>query len=202
MNENDIRSEVLENFVTLFPNDIKFYNDQRQEKNFVDDIINILKSTNEKNEPIFSDEDILHIYNRFNSEESREKLKVMFNADKEIYKLFKEIIDDPMANEQFKDTIFNISNNLMKLQHNVILSICNPYSSDKPIIKLIDLINKKIGALNEVYINKTESKKFKDAVQSLAIPEENFNVISGGDPYYKKYLKYKSKYVNHKNKLR
>jgi hypothetical protein len=210
------REELLTKLARLFPNNVEFYNVNGQTLNFQNSIIEILK-TKINEVPVFSDEDLNQIYTRFSGNDSRAKLNLMFEADRDIYNLFKELMSDKTVDENFKKTILEVSNNLMRLQYNVILSICNTYSMDTPIIKLVGLINKKIEALNNIYIEKAESEKFKNAMDSMnveAAPAGNI-IASGGArddddddddddnedmEYYKKYLKYKSKYLQRKNK--
>lgn len=202
------REELLTNLIRLFPNNVEYYDVNGQALKFQTSINEIL--TTKINEiPVFSDEDLNQIYTRFSGNDSRAKLNLMFEADRDIFNLFKELMSDNTVDANFKTTILQVSSNLMRLQYNVILSICSTYSADTPIIKLVGLINKKIEALNNIYIEKAESEKFKTAMDSMrveAAPSEN--IITGGGArddnddmgYYKKYLKYKSKYLQRKNK--
>lgn len=207
-NEIIARQKLLDDILDILPVNIKFFNAEGNESDFRSYINNILNATAVNSEiPIFSNEDLLYIYNRFNDADSRKKLGVMFNVDNEIYDLFKSLIEDPTTKDNFKSTILKISNNLMKLQLNVLLSVCKQYSNDTSMLKLINLIDQKLDALNNVYINKPESENFKNAMnivnsQIQQPPSSQFGGNKDKDSkYYKKYLKYKTKYMLHKKTL-
>ena len=56
-------------------------------------------------------------------------------------------------------------------------------------------LEKQMAQLHEKKVNLMEQK-----LESHE--DEGENVMTGGDPYYKKYLKYKSKYINKQKALK
>lgn len=178
-NDNQ-RKDLLSNLETIFKdakaNEI-YYLGQNNEINFLDQIMIILKGIN--NAP-FTNEDLQYFAYRFNSEEVKPKLKSMFSVDQNLTKLIKDIVDSKQYPDELKNIVREIGIGLMNLQYNLLLSICNPYSKEVPMYKLITAIKEKINILNEINMNKPESEKFKMAYEDLGlIPKyESENVVA------------------------
>jgi len=196
-NNNDIISSILNLIKSVSKEDISYYKVNGDETDIYKDLQEILSSDK------FSLEDLQFIFEKFNTENAKAKLQQMFVIDQQIHQTIQQITHDNPNNVN-NHTLHQISNNLMKLQYNVILSICNKDAHTKPMYNLIDLISKKIEALNDVYIDKPESEKFKQAYSVIHSNEYKNEPQGGGkkteDIYYKKYLKYKTKYLQKKNK--
>jgi len=220
INNGNDRNNLLYEILNLFSEDIKFIDIDDKVKTFREYIANVLNTNKEASRDfIFNIMDLIHIRDKLKYLESNKKLDVMLDADKELYNLFDTIIQDKSIDDNFKNTIRKISHNLIKLQLNVLLSICKQYSDELPMAKLIGLINNKLDALNNIYIDKPESEKFKNAINTLNEQKlQNDQKLQNKQPnifidnkfggcgnedednkYYKKYLKYKTKYILHRN---